>query len=55
MLLIWIITDQLKREKECKRLGIKPAVTMRERLLRYLMGIILPIILGIVVLYLRKL
>ncbi len=49
MILLWIITNQKKFEKECKEEGRQPAVTMKERLVAYFMLIVLPIILGLLI------
>lgn len=47
MILLWVILDQKKIERESKVKGLQPALTMGERLNAYLMCIALPILAGI--------
>lgn len=47
MLLLWIIIDQLKTEKQAKLEGWEPAYTMKERLSMYFFLVVIPIVLAI--------
>lgn len=47
MILLWMIIDQIRWEKICKKNGWEPAVTMKERLYAYCICVLLPIALGI--------
>lgn len=49
MILLWLILDQKKWEKECKARGTEPAMNMKERLEVYFFFILLPIIAGIII------
>ena len=46
MILLWLIIDQLKTEKQAKEEGWIPAMSMKERLGVYFFYILLPIIIG---------
>ena len=48
MILIWMIIDQIKWEKECKKNGWEPAVSMEERLIAYIIIFPLPVLIGII-------
>ena len=48
MILLWVILDQKKVEREAKAKGYQPALTMGERLNAYFIYIVLPILVGIV-------
>lgn len=51
MILLWIILDQKKWEKECKETGRVPACTLSDRLYAYSICIAIPVLVGLVYLF----
>ena len=47
MILLWLILDQKKIEKQCREEGTNPAVSMKERLRAYFLVIVVPIVVGL--------
>jgi len=47
MILLWLIIDQIKWEKECKKNEWEPAVSMKERLMAYFITFPLPMLIGL--------
>ena len=54
MILLWIINDHKKFEKECKEKGLIPAMTLKERLFAYFLCIPLPIIVALLKILIMK-